>query len=83
MTDLFRRGPTDPRERLVWRLGCLGIVAADTSPAAVRQAILDAAQQTTVYGRGDTGRVVTYAQRFEEVYGEPLAVKPRRKNAAV
>lgn len=79
MTDLAAHGPTDPVERMVWRLKCIGVLAADSSAEAVRKAILDAGMQLVQYGRGREIKCATYADRFEELFGEPLV--PKRKRA--
>lgn len=80
-SPLFDDAPTDPVDRLIWRLSVHGVLCAGRDAASVRKAILDAGVQTIVYGRGDQIRCASYGDRFAEVFGEPLVpkAKGRRK----
>ena len=78
MTDLLQRGPAGSVARLVWRLGHYGVLCDAETAEGVRAAILDAGMQHVTYGRGNTRTALTFAERFEEVFDQPLVPKVRR-----
>ena len=78
MADLLQRGPTGSVARLVWRLGHYGVLCDNETADGVRAAILDAGVQFVTYGRGNTRTALSFAERFEEVFQQPLVPKARR-----
>ncbi len=79
--DLFGPGggPVGKCARLVWRLKIQGVICASETAPDIRRAILDAGVQVVTYGRCDNGRAGTYADRFADVFGEPLIQTKKAK----
>jgi hypothetical protein len=64
--------------QLAARLRQLGVVPFTLDAGTVRTAILDAGLQCVVCGGSPKHKAATFAERYAEVFGEPLGPAVRR-----